>query len=172
MVKASDVNSNEFHPYFSNYITPLGDIELIQGLQQNLKSSLDFLNAIPESVFSHAYEDGKWIIKDIIQHLIDSERIFGYRALCFARGESQSLPGFEQDDYNNAANASVKSKDSLIAEYDSVRRATISLFSGLNEDSLKTLGKASGNDMSARAVGFLIIGHENHHLNVIKEKYL
>lgn len=172
MPKASDLVSSEFNPYFSNYIIPLGDIELVEGLKQNLKSSLDFLNDISEDKFSYAYAETKWTIKSIIQHLIDSERIFGYRALCFARGESQNLPGFEQDDYNISANTSTKSKDALITEYKSARKATIDLFSGLAEDALKNVGQASGNEMSARAAGFLIIGHENHHLNVIKHKYL
>ena len=172
MPKASDLASNEFNPYFSSYITSLGDTELILGLKDNLESSLAFFENIDADKFSYAYEEGKWTIKDVIQHIIDSERIFGYRALCFARGESQNLPGFEQDDYNIAANTSAKSKDVLIAEYKSARKATIDLFSGLPDDTLKRVGKASGNEMSARAAGFLIIGHENHHLNVIKEKYI
>lgn len=171
-MKASQVDKNEYNDYYSRYITTLGDTELIAGLKDNLRSTLSFLESIPDNKLDYAYEEGKWTVKDVIQHTIDTERIFSYRALCFARNDNTELPGFEQDDYIKTANSNAKSKADLIKEYKAVRIASIELFKSFTDKALQHVGSASGSPMTARAAGFMLIGHEKHHYNVIREKYL
>ena len=171
-MKASQVSKNEYNDYYSRYITTLGDTELIAGLKDNLNTTLSFLESIPNNKLDYAYEEGKWTVKDVIQHTIDTERIFSYRALCFARNDNTELPGFEQDDYIKIANSNSKSKEDLIREYKAVRNASIELFGSFTDEALQYVGSASGSPMTARAAGFMLIGHEKHHFNVIREKYL
>ena len=131
-----------------------------------------FLNAIPKDKLEYRYAEGKWTVKEIIQHIIDTERIFAYRALRVARNDKTALPGFEENDYALTGNANARTLESLLAEYKAVRQATIALFNSFSDDMLKHIGTASNSPISARAIGFIIIGHEAHHCNVIKERYL
>ncbi len=159
------------HAYYSNYVKLANCGNLQTGLEDSFNRTLKFYESIPEDKLTFRYAEGKWTIKEIIQHLLDSERVFAYRALCFARKETVALPGFDQDDYLSNSNANERSKAELINEYKSIRRASIALFAGFTVDMLKQMGIASGSSMSARAAGFIIIGHETHHCNIIKENY-
>ncbi|MGB6268909.1 MAG: DinB family protein, partial [Olleya sp.] len=114
----------------------------------------------------------KWNIKEIINHLIDSERIFCYRALRFARQDNTALSGFNENDYVDFSHAKNRTIDSLIEEYKTVRQATITLYNSFTDESLLFRGIAGSGEVSVRALGFLIIGHEKHHINVIKQRYL
>jgi hypothetical protein len=163
---------NEYNPYYSNYIKLANHASLQSGLADSLNKTFEFYESIPEGKLNFRYAEGKWTIKEIIQHLLDSERVFSYRALCFARKESIALPGFDQDDYLANASSNDRSGSELIIEYKAIRAATIALFSSFTEDMLKCIGTASGSPMSTRAAGFIIIGHETHHCNIIKERYL
>ncbi len=142
---------------------------------QALTDGRDHLNALlsewPPERWDFRYAPGKWSVKEILLHLIDSERVFAYRALCIARGEQTPLPGFEQDDYVPLSGAEGRSPESLLEEYRAVREATLSLFRHLPEESLTRIGKASDNPLSARAAAWIIAGHEVHHLRVIEERY-
>lgn len=171
-MKTSELKPTEFNPYYGKYIARVGAIELIEGLQVSLETTLDFIQAIPEDKLAYRYAKDKWTIKEIVQHIIDTERVFCYRALRFARMDKTPLPGFNQDDYIAPSHANSRSISNLIAEYIAVRQASISLFSNLRDDMLKHIGEASHSPMSARACGFIIIGHEAHHCHVIKERYL
>ena len=133
---------------------------------------MDLVRSIPESTGDLAYDKGKWTIKEVIQHLIDSERIFSYRALRFARMDKTDLPGFEQNDYVPASKASNRSLASLMNEFKSVRNATIDLFKSLNNEMLKSIGTANGFPFSAEAVGYITAGHCFHHADIIRERYL
>ena len=126
------------------------------------------------SFFKHEfrYAEGKWTIKDIILHLIDAERIFAYRALRIARNDKTALPGFEENDYVVTANANNREYESLFTEYETVRNATISLFKTFTSEDFLRLGTASNNSISVRAIGYITLGHELHHKNVILERYL
>lgn len=163
---------NEYNAYYCNYINLVSHASLQIGLEDNFNKTLEFYESIPESELTYRYAEGKWTIKDIIQHLLDTERVFTYRALCFARKEPVALPGFDQDNYLANSNANERGKEGLINEYKAVRRASVALFAGFTDDMLKQLGIASGSPMSTRAAGFIIIGHETHHCNIIKERYL
>ncbi len=171
-MKASQLSIDEYNPYYSNFIISLDETELIGGLQNNLNTTVSFFESIPEAKLNHAYQKGKWTIKNILQHLIDTERIFSYRALGFSRNDSTDFPGFEQDDYVTNADVSCKTKAELLEEYKAVRCASIAFFKNTPTSALAIIGKASGSEMSARAAGFIIIGHERHHCEVIKNKYL
>ena len=122
--------------------------------------------------FDYRYAEGKWTIKDILQHLVDAERVFAYRALCFARNDKTELPGFEEDDYVIEANANKRSIQDLLTELLIVRQSSLALFKSFNDEQLMRIGTASNNPMSVRALGFIIIGHQNHHQRVFEERYL
>jgi uncharacterized damage-inducible protein DinB len=171
-MRASDLRSDEYGVFYGTYIQAVEDKTILEGLSEGLSQLVDFVKSIPEEKLEYRYADGKWTIKDIILHMIDTERIFTYRALRISRGDKTPLPGFEENDYVPVAFANNRSVESLLAEFESVRKATISLFENLKEEQLLFLGTASNNAISVRAIGSIITGHQNHHLNVIQERYL
>jgi uncharacterized damage-inducible protein DinB len=129
---------------------------------------------LPEEKLFYRYEPGKWSIKEILVHITDDERIYAYRALRFARNEKLKLPGFDQDAYTLYSEADKRDLGNIFDEYEAVRNATITLFNGLPENSLDRMGygTATAADATARALLYHIAGHELHHINIIKERYL
>ncbi|WP_323788986.1 DinB family protein [Psychroserpens sp.] len=166
------LSSKECIPYYQTYIDQAGELGLMEGLKQNGETIISFLESLTEEQFSYAYADDKWTIKELVQHIMDTERIFTYRALCFARKDKTPLPGYDQDKYANACEANIRTKESLLKEYKALRLATVSLFESFSDDMLLQFGNASQSDISVRALGFILIGHENHHCKVIKERYI
>ncbi len=172
-MKPSQLQPTEYASYYGNYIAQVSEeYTLVEELEISLHRFIKFVQDIPMDKFDYRYAEGKWTIKDIIQHLIDAERIFAYRALCFARKDVTELPGFEENDYVDEANANHRSIMELLTELSSVRHATLLLFKSFNEEQLLRSGIASNNPMSVRAIGFVIIGHQNHHQKVFEERYL
>ncbi|MFC5978834.1 DinB family protein [Flavobacterium salmonis] len=169
---ASDLQTNEYSIFNAIYIKAAGDKTLVQGLIEGLSQLVNFVKNIPAEKLEYRYAEGKWTIKDIVLHMIDTERIFAYRALRISRGDQTPLPGFEENDYVPFAFANSRSIESLLAEYENTRKATISFFEGLNEEQFLFMGRASNTAISVRAIGFIITGHQNHHLRVISERYL
>ncbi len=172
MLTRHSLTNKEYGSYYQNYIDKSGDLTLFEGLQSNLNTIIAFYEAIPHDKLEYRYANGKWTIKEIIQHLMDAERVFAYRALRAARHDTTNLPGFEQDDYVLTSNANDRSIDQLLEEYKVLRSSTMLLLKSLSEEKLSKIGMASGSPISARAVGFIIIGHENHHREVIEQRYL
>ncbi|PXY46967.1 DinB family protein [Flavobacterium hydrophilum] len=169
----SDLSTNEYSLYQTTYINAFDSNKtLLDGLKEGLSQLVNFVKNIPAEKLEYRYEEGKWTIKDILLHIIDTERIFTYRGLRISRGDKTPLPGFEQDDYVPLAFGNIRSIESLLEEYENVRKATISFFESLNEDQLLFLGTSSDNSISVRAIGYIITGHQNHHLKVISERYL
>lgn len=168
-----ELNDNEYNPYYKTYLdkSTKGD-NINHSLGINLNTVAEFYYRIPKEKLDYAYEEGKWTPKDILLHLIDTERVFAYRALRVARQDKTAMADFEQDDYVEAGKASSRDIDDLIREYKSVRGATISLFNSFSDEELKSIGTASGSPISVRAIGHIITGHENHHNEIIKERYL
>jgi len=165
----------EYPPYADMYIRLLPDDGLIlDHLSTQVARTRSFISSIPPTRLLHRYAPDKWSIKDILVHIVDDERIFSYRALRFARNEQRNLIGFDQDEYARYAEADKRSAEAIFDEYDAVRQATIALFANLPEDSLGRLGHGTGtaNDATVRALAYHIAGHELHHLNVIRERYL
>lgn len=159
-------------PYFLRYIDLVPENDVIAAMENDQDAFLSFIKSIPESKAEYAYAPGKWTMKQVINHVIDTERIFSYRALCFARGEKQTLPGFEENDY--AANANLEHTDLLMLaqEFDVVRRATILLFKQFGEKELLNKGAMASGITNVLSLGFTICGHGKHHVNVMKERYL
>jgi uncharacterized damage-inducible protein DinB len=122
--------------------------------------------------FDYRYAEGKWTIKDILQHLIDTERIFAYRALRFSRNDLTPLSSFDENEYVIEAKANRRSIQELLTELAVVRQATLSLFKTFSEEELLRIGTASSKPISVRALGFVIIGHQNHHQRFFEERYL
>lgn len=163
----------EFAAYAIQYIGLLPDDgRVLEYLQANVAATRKLVVSLPEERLLFRYAQGKWSIKEIVQHISDDERIYAYRALRFARADATELPGFEQDDYTRSANADERPVDELLSELDSVRASTIALFEGLPDDSLVRSGVASGHRMSVRAIAYHIAGHELRHANIIRERYL
>ncbi|MBF8149575.1 DinB family protein [Winogradskyella sp. F6397] len=169
----NSISTSEYNTYYQPYIDAINeDIGICEGLKQNQNSVVSFFLSIPKEKHSYAYAEGKWTIKDVLLHVIDTERIFTYRALRVARRDKTILPGFEHDDYVVHAGAKNRSFDSLLEEYKAVRQATLTLFSTFDAGTLKLIGNASGSPISVRAIGYILLGHENHHIKTIKERYL
>ena len=165
-------DATEFAPYYARYIDRVPNGAIVPMLESQLASTLQLLRAIPTSLGEHRYAPGKWSVKETIGHVNDSERIFAYRALRIGRGDATPLAGFEQDPYIATAHFDGRELSDLIDEFTTVRAATISLFRGFGADALARRGTASENAVTTRALGFIILGHELHHMAILKERYL
>ena len=168
------LNDNEFAPYYKPYINAVAGNgkSIIENLEATLSEVLSRLEKLPQDKQEYRYAEGKWTIKELIQHLIDSERVFAYRALRFARNDGTALPGFEQDDYVTVFDANARDFNELLEEMKLTRKSTILLFKSFSEKELIRIGVASGTNMSVRALGTIISGHLVHHFNIMKERYL
>jgi uncharacterized damage-inducible protein DinB len=165
--------NNEYAVYYQQYIDLCKkDVSIINQLKENLKANSHFFLSLTEEQLQHSYVQGKWTIKDILQHIIDVERVFLYRAMCFARGEKRAIPFIDENEFAKTAAASKISIKKLLAEYKATRLATIAFIKNQNASSQKRMGYASNTPMSARACMWVICGHEQHHVNVIKQKYI
>ncbi|HVR41002.1 MAG TPA: DinB family protein, partial [Thermoanaerobaculia bacterium] len=155
------------------YIGLLPDDGLVlQHLHESLSRTIELVRPLTDEQLLHRYAADKWTIKEIVQHITDDERIYAYRALRFARNDATELPGFDEKLFASQSRANARSVDDLLDELATVRAATISLFAGLDDDALTRRGIANGNVMSVRAAAYHIAGHELHHVNVIRERYL
>ena len=164
--------ASEYTPEYGKYVSLVQGQDVLRALGDQLEDTLATLRKVSQQDSLRRYAPGKWSVREVLGHLIDSERIFAYRALCFARNDQTELPGFEQDDYVPAAHFDERPWDDLLAEFEAVRRATIFLFRGLDGDAWSRRGVASGNPWSVRALAYAIAGHELHHMGVIRTKYL
>lgn len=171
-MKPSEITSVEYSPYFKSYIDKVEDINLIEALTKGAIESNHFFSSLSEDILAYRYAENKWTPKEILLHLIDSERTFSYRALHFARTDNASLEGFDENVFAKNSNANSRTIKSLLKEYNTVREASILLFESFSKETLLRSGMANNNLLSVRAAGFLICGHEIHHRKIIKERYL
>ena len=172
-MKISELNENEYASYFNKYIKLSGsETILLDELEICLHDFIRFVQNIPLDKFDYRYEVNKWTIKEIIQHLIDTERIFQYRALRISRNDATPLPGFDENDYAKNSNGNSRSIQDLLTEMAVVRQSTLSLFKSFSQDQLLLIGTASENKISVRAIGFIMIGHQKHHQQIFEERYL
>ena len=158
--------------FFHKYINQVTDDEMMPALKNNTDSLEMFFKSIPVSKHNYRYADGKWTIKEVVQHMIDAERIFSYRALCFARKDPAPLPGFDENIF--AANAKVDKRNwnDLMEEFSTVRKGTEILFSSFDEEQLESAGISNGHPNYVLGMGFICVGHCNHHRKVVEERYL
>ncbi|MBT4413132.1 MAG: DinB family protein [Polaribacter sp.] len=168
------IPKNEFAPYFEQYMQLVSKDEksIIENLVASQKVFDDVLRNLPVEKHNFSYAEGKWTMKELIQHIIDTERVFSYRALCFARNDNTSLPGFDQDVFVENDNANDRNYYDLLNEMEVLRKSSIQLFKSFSDEALLRVGVASNNKISVRALGYLFSGHQMHHLNIIKERYL
>ena len=171
-MKTSELLKDDYHPFYEPYIFALGDVDLMEMLNKQKENFPKFLASIPEDKWHYSYGEGKWTIAEALTHVLDAERVFQYRALCFARNDKTSLPGFDQDAYVPFSGAAAVTKEEIIEEYGIIRASTIALFSKFDESVLRRRGTANDAAMSVGALGFIICGHQRHHRDVIRSKYL
>lgn len=164
--------SDEYAAYYSKYVGTVQNDDIVAVLTEQKTGAVDFLKKIVWEKWELSYAPDKWTLTEVLLHLIDSERIFAYRALRIARGDTTPLPGFEQNDYIPNADAANRTPVSVVDEYAAVREATIQLFQNFNDAMWARRGVAAGHEVTPLALAFIIAGHENHHLEVIREKYL
>jgi hypothetical protein len=157
--------------YFERYSKLVKDSNLIEALENQLQTFLDFLHNIPTEKQEYAYAPEKWTTKQMLQHIIDTERIFSYRSLAFARKETQALPGFDENQYNDNAYLTNVSFQDLITDFELVRKSNISLFKTFANDAVMFKGTASNFSINALELGFVMVGHVIHHMQVYKERY-
>ncbi|WP_339881562.1 DinB family protein [Polaribacter vadi] len=168
------IPKNEYAPYFEQYmqlVTKEGK-SIIENMQNSQIEFDTILRNLPKEKHTFSYAEGKCTLKELIQHSIDTERVFCYRALCFARNDKTSLPGFDQDIFVDNGNANQLEFSDLLDEMSTLRKSTIQLYKSFSEEALLRIGVASGNKISVRALGYLFSGHQIHHLNIVKERYL
>ena len=161
----------EYSPFHHNYISKIGEASIVDLLSDLKNSSYTFFSEIPVTKADYAYAEGKWTIKEVIGHMIDAERTFAYRILAFSRGQ-QELPGFDEDTYVERSTFNNRTIIDLAEEFRSVREANLFLFRSLTPQQLLAKGIANGNIISVRALLYIAAGHEMHHINLIKERYL
>ncbi|PHR71201.1 MAG: hypothetical protein COA67_07135 [Lutibacter sp.] len=168
-----DLNSSEFNEYYNRYIDKLStNLSLIEGYKTGKNTVLNFFKSIPNDKLEYRYASGKWTVKEVLQHLIDTERIFMYRCFRIARRDTTSLVGYDQDIYIEPSKANNKSIEELLNEFEINRNNSIAIINSLSDDDLKFVGVSSESPLSARAAAFIILGHDIWHMEVIKERYL
>lgn len=158
--------------FYHNYINQVEEDDLMDALQKQTRSFLRFLKEIPKDKRNYRYAEDKWTIKEVLQHIIDAERVFAYRALCIARGEKQGLPGFDENEYADKSKADKRNWNNMLEEFKVVRRSTEILFASFDKEQLDNTGTASSWPVYVLGIGYIIAGHLNHHHNIIRERYL
>jgi hypothetical protein len=165
-------SAGDYAPYYERYINLIEGDDILKILNDQSKKTQDVLNSFSEHKGNYRYADGKWTVKEVVGHLLDTERVFAYRALCIARGEKKSLPGFEQDDYVTEGNFNRRELFDLNYEFRLLRESNLLLFRTFSSEMMQRKGFANESTVSVIALMYIIAGHEKHHMNVLKEKYI
>jgi hypothetical protein len=170
--KSSRPGREEYPPYFEGYVSLVGEGDLVEILGRQIEVTAELLRGVAEERAGEAYEPGKWSVKELVGHLLDAERVFAYRVLCIARGDTASLPGMDQDTYVRGANFNARTLSDLVGELERVRATTLDLLRSLDREAWGRHGVANGNEITVRALAHVIAGHEAHHVRVLRERYL
>lgn len=173
MTRIEKPKQGEFAPSDEKYVTLVPDDgELVKHLEESLESAKEFFLSLPADKLTWRYAEGKWTPKEILGHIIDTERIYAYRALRFARHDSTELHGFEQDNYITYARSNERTVPDMLDEFSAVRASSIALLKSLDADAFMRSGIASGRRLSVRGAAYVMAGHQLHHMKIIKERYL
>ena len=165
--------ADELNIYYQSYLKYIpADADLLSVIKEQAGISQQFLSSIPKEKESYAYAVGKWTVKEVVGHLCDTERILSCRALRFSRNDKTPLPGFDENTYTPNSNYSSRSLKNIADELAAIRQSSISLFSNMSSDMFDRVGTANNSEYTVRSMLFMIAGHERHHLQVIREKYL
>jgi hypothetical protein len=164
-------DASEHAPYFSRYVDLVADGDILGTLAGQIDGTLTELKKVSDEASLERYSPGKWSVREVLGHMIDTERIFAYRALTVARNDRTELPGFEQDDYIPAAQFDRRPWADLLEEFAAVRRSNLLMFRGLEQEAWTRQGVVNRNPLSVRAAAYVIAGHELHHMRVLHQKY-
>jgi hypothetical protein len=164
--------ADEYAPYYERYVSLVPDADLVGTLERQGAETVALLRSLTEERGAHRYAPGKWSVRQLVGHVCDGERIFSYRALAFARGDSQALPGMEQDEWMAGVDFDARTLSGLVDEFEAVRASTVHLFRHLSPEAWARRGTASDNEVTVRALAYIIAGHEAHHVAVLRERYL
>ncbi len=166
------MNIESVPEYYRPYLKKLEDGSVVQNLMKTNKEFIALVTGVSEEKGDYCYAEKKWSIKEVLQHVIDAERIFCNRALRFARADDTDLPGFDQNDYVVLGKANKRTIGSLLQEFRRLRESTIDMFRSFDEEMLQTVGTANGSPFTAASVGYIIAGHCRHHITLINDRYL
>lgn len=164
--------SDEHAPYYAGYVAEAPGADVVATLEKQAADIPAFVRGIPESRGEHRYAEGKWSIKDVVLHVCDAERVFAYRLLRFARNDATALPGFDEGIFVKNADAGSHTLAQLADEFASIRQSTLALLEPMHDEAMMRRGVASGNPVSARAIAWIVAGHADHHVRVLRERYL
>lgn len=165
-------NFSRMPEYFQRYVNQVPENDLMEAMKKQTPVFIKFLENIPAPKWDYRYAEGKWTIKEALQHIIDTERIFSYRSLCIARKETASLPGFDENSYADNSKANQRDWNEMIEEFKAVRRSSEIMFGAFDDEQLDTSGTSNNNSIYVLALGFILVGHVNHHVTIFKERYL
>ena len=161
-----------FPAYAANYISLVDTATVKEAVEKYASSTIEFFKNIPTGKVDHRYAENKWSIKEMLQHIIDAERIFSYRALRLARKDKTPLPGFDENTYALASNADARKWKDLLEEFEVVRRSSDLLIKSFTDEQYEQMGSTNGQPTSVKAIGFILYGHMLHHKNILEERYL
>lgn len=162
----------EYAPFYKGYVDLIAEEDVLEVLASNQSKTYDFFLSLPPEKADFAYAEGKWSIKEVLGHMIDTERIMSYRLLRFSRADHHPLAGFNENFFSSRSNYKERTLENLADEFSALRKANLYLYQNLSEEQLKRKGMASNAMVSVKALLYIIAGHELHHLNVIRERYL
>ncbi len=165
-------NKNEYAEYYHKYVEKVLDGNIVEILEVQLETMINFFSKITEEKSKFRYAPGKWSIREVLGHIIDAERVFSYRALRFSRNDNNPLHGFDENHYIQNSNYDIIPLQKLIEEFASLRRTNIYMFKGFTERMWLSKGIASDNEVSVRGLAYIIVGHAEHHLKIVEERYL
>jgi hypothetical protein len=164
-------NKDDYAPYYEGYISLVEGNDIFKILVSQSIKTQEVLNSFPKAMGDFTYQPGKWTVKQVIGHLIDAERVMAYRAMCIARDEKQSLPGFDQDDYVKAGNFNKRDLFDLVYDFRLLRESNMLLAKGLDKEVFSKRGVANNNEVTVLALFYIIAGHEKHHMNILVDRY-
>jgi hypothetical protein len=162
----------EYAEYYGKYVSLVPESDIVQAMKAEGVQTVELLRGLTEEQGNYAYAEGKWTIKELIGHINDTERIFAYRLLRFARNDSTPLEGFDQDPYVLASNYNALSLTDVVDEFAAIRQVTLATLKNLDAEAWTRAGIASDNSVTVRALAYIMLGHERHHVAILKEKYL
>lgn len=165
-------SQDEYHPFYENYVKTVPEGAFLSTFKHESAQTAKLLASLTEAQWDHSYAPGKWTIKELLVHMMDSERVFAYRCLRIARGDQTPLPGFEQDDYTPTSEANARTSQNILTEWTALRASTLAFLNNLTPTMIERTGTASGATVSVRALGYMLMGHELHHRNIINDRYL
>lgn len=166
------LNLETIPAFYKGYVKLVSHPDVLQALRISGYRTMELIHSIPEAKSDFRYAEGKWSVREVLCHMMDAERIFGYRALRFARNDRTELPGFDEKEYALQLNATGRSLTQIGDEMQHLRTSTVDLFESFTEEMLKRKGSANKSELSVLALGIIIAGHETHHCKILRERYL